>query len=341
MNESINKQRLFDYFAGKATALEKQQIDEWCRDPTNEEQFYNWLDEWEQSHLQYAANQSVKLEKYHSFLFAGQPNTNQSTVTESDKTPEPSRSFLNRLPWWSLAVAASLLITLGIFGFQEQLMNQTYTTTYGETQSLTLADGSKVVLNANSSLRVPRFGFGTHRRDVHLAGEANFSVIHTPDDQQFIVHTTKGVNVVVLGTEFTVFTRPRETKVVLAKGKVLVNYPTATQQIGQLMLKPGDLITLDGRGRLKRSTTRQPSDHAAWQRNQFVFDHTTLRDVGQLLTENYGIHVQINGDTLAHQTLTGSFHAENADELLQAISEVLGINVVRHDDQVVLTDNTF
>ncbi|GAB3991072.1 hypothetical protein GCM10028807_20150 [Spirosoma daeguense] len=341
MNESINKQRLFDYFAGKATTLEKQQIDEWCRDPINEEQFYNWLDEWELSHLQYTASQPVALERYHSFLFAGQPNDNQPIVADSDKVTERPRSVLNRLSWWGWAVAASLLIMLGLFGFREQLLNQTYTTEYGETRSLTLADGSKVVLNANSSLRVPRFGFGSHGRDVHLSGEANFSVIHTIDDQQFIVHTAKGVNVVVLGTEFTVFTRPRETKVVLAKGKVLVNYPTATQQIGQLMLKPGDLITLDGRGRLKRSTTHQPSDHAAWQRNQFVFDHTTLQQVGQLLTENYGIHVQINGDTLSHQTLTGSFHAETADELLQAISEVLGINVVRHDDQVVLTDNTF
>ncbi|GAB3691483.1 FecR family protein [Spirosoma flavus] len=340
MNESINKQRLFDYFAGKATTLEKQQIDEWCRDPTNEEQFYNWLDEWEQSHLQYTANQPVALEKYHTFLVADQAN-NQFIAADSGKTSERSRSLLNRLPWWGWAVAASLLITLGLVGFQEQVLNQTYTTAYGETQSLTLADGSKVVLNANSSIRVPRFGFGSHRRDVYLTGEANFSVMHTPDDQQFVVHTTKGVNVVVLGTEFTVFTRPRETKVVLAKGKVLVNYPTATQQIGQLMLKPGDLVTLDGRGRLKRSTTRQPGDFAAWQRNQFVFDHTTLRDVGQLLTENYGIHVQINGDTLSRQTLTGSFHAENADELLQAISEILGINVVRHNDQVVLTDNTF
>ena len=99
-----------------------------------------------------------------------------------------------------------------------------YKTAFGETRTVTLTDGSQVTLNANSSLRVPRFGFGKRTRDVTLLGEADFSIKHLPDDQRFVVQTDKNFEVVVLGTEFLVNTREKGTKVVLNKGKVRLLY---------------------------------------------------------------------------------------------------------------------
>lgn len=345
MNTTVSPELLYDYFAGRVTALQRQTIAEWLRDPANEETFYHCLDEWERRKPQYIADPTDALPTYRAFL---QQTHAPPAAPAQETTPTPTPVLqVARRAWLSLgtllAASVTLLLLAGGWLLRDQLRYRTIQTAYGETRSIWLDDGSTVVLNANSSLRVPRFGFGRalwgpRSRQVQLVGEAAFAVTHTPDDQRFVVHTTKGLDVVVLGTEFTVFSRPRETKVVLAKGKVLVNYPAA-QQTKQLTLRPGDVVALDSGGQLKRATTRKPRDFAAWQRHEYIFSNTSLREVSQLLHENYGLTVRIVGNDLPKQTLTGSFHAENVDELLQAISDVMGINVVRHDQQVVLNDN--
>lgn len=341
MTTTVGQELLFDYFAGRVTALQRETVAKWLRDPANEETFYCCLDEWERRKPQYIADLADALPTYRTFLDQTQALPVAST-DEPESTPAPAPFRAIRRDWFSrmglMAASVVLVLTAGGWLFRDTLLYRTMTTAYGETRSIKLPDGSTVGLNANSSLRVPRFGFGRSSRHVQLTGEANFAVVHTPDEQRFIVHTAKGFNVVVLGTEFTVFARPRETKVVLAKGKVLVNYPTYAQKTAQLMLKPGDVVALDSRGRLKRGTTPKPRDFAAWEQHQFVFNNTSLQEVGQLLTDTYGMRIRFVGDELARQTLTGSFHAETADELLQAISDVMGINVVRHDQQVVFTD---
>ena len=103
------------------------------------------------------------------------------------------------------AAVALLLLTTGLWTFRNVLIYKTYHTASGETKTFVLVDGSQVTLNTLSSLRVPRWGFGSSSREVFLDGEAAFSVRHTPDGRKFIVKTQKDFEVVVLGTEFSVF----------------------------------------------------------------------------------------------------------------------------------------
>jgi ferric-dicitrate binding protein FerR (iron transport regulator) len=186
---------------------------------------------------------------------------------------------------------------------------------------------------------VPRFGFGNTTREVSLYGEAIFSIAHTPHHQQFVVHTRPDFKIVVLGTEFSVFARPRATKVALSKGKVQVHYQSDKQQTNQLTMKPGELVSLDEQGELALKKVQRPENYAAWKNNRFVFEKTSLQEIAAILQENYGLNLSIRGETLASQTLTGSFQASSADELLQAISEILSINVIRQDREVTLSDN--
>ncbi|MBC8152598.1 MAG: FecR domain-containing protein [Bacteroidetes bacterium] len=350
MNERINKQRLFDYFAGKATDFEKQQIAEWSRESANEEQFYGWLDEWEREHLQYRANQRTALGRYHDFLF-----TDQTTATNSSVPPATlprSAGQFSRYTWLLWAVAASVTILVGILGFQGPLLTRTYETAYGETRTVRLPDGSTVTLNSNSSLQIPRFGFGTQwfgqtigapgrfggpTRQVQLTGEALFSVAHTATNQRFVVKTANGPEVVVLGTEFTVFARPRGTKVVLNRGKVEVHYQQPDRQPKQVTMKPGDLLTLTPKGELQQQHTRQVPAGPAWADHRFVFDKTTLAEIVAMLDENYGLRVNITDDETGRLTLSGAYPAQNADELLRIVAEVLNLSITRQNDTVLLS----
>lgn len=333
MNAEINKEFIFGYLSGKTSALQKQMVDEWVKKPANEALFYQWLVEYEYQHPQYIVNLPRAIERFH--LFANQFDENPTQRNEEKNNQLPVRR-----PFWTYLVAASLLFGLltSSWLFRNTFIYQTYATTFGETKSLVLSDKTKVILNANSSLRVPRFGFGTETREVFLTGEAQFSVTHQVNNQQFLVKTSKGIEVLVLGTEFTVYARKRGAKVVLNKGKVKLRYQEGQTQ-KQLMMKPGDLVSLDQSNHLKQEITKQPEKFSAWTDHRFIFDDTTLAEFAKIMEENYGIEVIIKDETLSKRTLVGSFRAENADELLEIVSEIFNIKITKIGKSVLLTDN--
>lgn len=226
MEDLINKAVLSDYFSGRVSPLQKKTVENWLSEPGNRELYYQWLHEWEQNRLQTNADWQLVYEK------TAQRINEASPVVEE---PPPKSGVIRRLGSWVnrsglLAASVTLVVLAGGWLFRDALLYTTVRTGFGETRSLTLPDGSGVTLNANSALRFPRFGFGewtvatdaAHKnpRTVELTGEADFSVRHLPDHQPFVVRTSKGLNVTVLGTQFTVFSRERATRVALRSGRV-------------------------------------------------------------------------------------------------------------------------
>ncbi|GAB3177017.1 FecR family protein [Telluribacter humicola] len=334
MKTNITKELIFDHFARKASPLQREMIEDWLRTEANEEQYYEWLEEWENKYPQYIAPTDQILEQFSTYL-ASHPHPIESTE-EDAPVDEPT---VARPLWSRWLVAATTLILLGMGGwmFKDNILYTTYRTAYGEIKTITLSDGSLVKLNTNSSLRVPRFGFGQHNREVYLVGEANFSITHTAEHQKFVVKTPKDFEVVVLGTEFTMYARQHNSKVVLKKGKVQVRYQEANKQ-KEVMMKPGDLVTIDRKNRVELKTTQQAQTSSEWEEKRFVFEETTLEEVAYLLQENYGLEVEIKGQALSERVIMGSFKANNIDELLQSISELLDIDVVRQGNHVQLAD---
>lgn len=333
MKSKITKELLFKHFTGKTSAMQKQMIDEWTLDKGNEEQFYTWLEEYENLHPEYEANVDKAVENYRFFL----KELNSGPEAELPQT-EPVLLSWRPNHWikWTVAASVAVILLAAAFLTKDSWQYQTYRTQYGETRTFELTDGSTVTLNANSSLRVPRWGFGDRTRNVYMEGEATFSITHTPSHQKFIVQTAKKFEVEVLGTEFTVFARARGSKVVLNKGKVQLNLQVgSTTQ--KMMMKPGDLILLDNENNVRRKSTPQPEIHAAWRGHRYIFEQTTLQEIIYLLAENYGIKAEVSDKELLTQTLSGTFTAENADELLELIQGVLDLHITRQDNKAVIT----
>jgi transmembrane sensor len=332
MKFKMTKELLFTHFMGKTSAMQKQMIDEWALEPANEEQFYSWLEEYEALHPEYDANVEKAINDYHVFLSQGKENSYPELVLQPLSAGR-SRQAMFR---WVAAATVLLVLASGVFFTKNLWQYQTYKTAFGETKSLRLSDGSRVTLNANSSLRVPRWGFGERTRNVLLEGEATFSVKHTATDQKFVVQTAKKFEVEVLGTEFLVFARKRSSKIVLNKGKVQLNL-----QVGnttrKMLMKPGDLITLDNENHAKLKNTRQPEMHAAWQGHRYIFEKTTLQEIIFLLAENYGIQAEVVDKELLGVTLSGALTIQNADELLELVREVLVLRVQREGNQVYIS----
>ncbi|MBC7892541.1 MAG: DUF4974 domain-containing protein [Sphingobacteriaceae bacterium] len=150
--------------------------------------------------------------------------------------------------------------------------------------------------------------------------------------------TPRLLDVVVLGTEFTVLARERATRVVLNRGKVQVHFKPGTHSARQVMMRPGDILTLETNGRLALLQTEQPQRFSAWKDHRFVFDQTPLSEVAHLLVDNFGVRVQIQDSTLARLSITGSFTARTADELLDSVTEALDLRVVREEGRVTIAE---
>lgn len=332
MNTPINKELLFCHFDGRTTPLQIELLREWLQTSENQQVYYGWLQEWEHQHPQIMTDPDVAYALFQQKLGA-------STQLLSTSPRQSQNSWRFRVYLMAASIAA-LLVSLGYLTWPYWGM-RTIATDYGEVRSLVLDDGSRVTLNANSRLQIPRFHLGKVSRDVFLQGEAEFAIVHTAAHDSFKVHTVNDVEVIVLGTEFTVNTRRNNTRVVLNRGKVQVRYPMP-DQINSLMMKPGDWVTLTTNEQPKRG--RQPVDQAtgaSWKNYQYTFRNTPLPEVASLISDNFGITIQLD-DALTKRSVTGTFHAQSADELLQALVELFEFNVIRQGKTIklVLSDST-
>ncbi len=331
MHEPIPKNVFFKFFEGKATPLESKLIEEWVSDSKNEELFYQYLDEWESHHPQYRPNYEQAFSIYLKSL------NSLPTRLPSDSTNGRERVYAEpprKNTWWYSAASLVLLLGLAVFLLRKPLFYQSYQTAFGQTKEVHLPDGTRVTLNANSVLWVPRIGFQGKKRQVLLQGEAEFKVAHTTDNQRFVVKTDTDFEVEVLGTQFILYARDRGKKVLLNQGKVKVNYLFNQQKY----LQPGDLLELEASsGKSKVTRVEQPQRYSAWKQHQFYFDNTPLSEVAVLINEQFGVKVRITDPVTANRRIAGVFKAKNADELLEAISALMDLKMVKKSASIELS----
>ena len=103
-------------------------------------------------------------------------------------------------------------------------------------------------------------------------------------------------------------------------------------------MKPGQLASFDRGNRVSVKPAAQAPNLPLWQEKRFVFEETALSEIAEMLEETYGLKVVIDSPELAQRKLMGSFRADNLDELLQTISDLLDINVVREEDTIRLSE---
>jgi transmembrane sensor len=159
-------------------------------------------------------------------------------------------------------------------------MDELSTPPGGEFQ-VRLSDGTKVWLNASSSLKYPE-QFSDSVRVVELSGEAYFEVIK--DAAHPFILSTGSNNVRVLGTHFNVnnYADNQETIVTLAEGSVKLN--------GSVILKPGEEGSIDHAGKIQTGAADLESA-LAWKEGQFIFKMTPLEQVMKQVSHWYNARI--------------------------------------------------
>lgn len=235
--------------------------------------------------------------------------------------------------WWMSAAAVILLVVGGYTFFQLFQPREKLDTSFGEVKNNQLPDGSTMILNANSTAQLSEGWEDGKDREVWLNGEAFFKVTKTKQKTRFIVHTGK-LDVIVTGTQFNVLNRDNKTTVLLTEGSVIIR----TKDGKELAMKPGDYIEMGDQLAIERKEAKE-ENVLAWKDNKLAFDHTSLKEVAQTISNHYGIKVTVADEAAAARSVTGIMPNNNIDDLLKAIEVAFDIRVTRSDKEIIFSTN--
>lgn len=170
------------------------------------------------------------------------------------------------------------------------LFNLIETPRGGEYQVI-LPDGTRVWLNAASSLRYPAVFAGNERR-VELRGEAYFEVVHN-EKMPFRVESNMQ-EVEVLGTHFNInsYADDRVIRTTLLEGSVNVS---AGNKLPSRILKPGQQAVVGQKGVSMRVRNVDVEESIAWKNGYFLFNNENIQSIMRKISRWYDVDVEYKG----------------------------------------------
>ncbi len=211
---------------------------------------------------------------------------------------------------------------------ESPVYNQINTPKGGQYQ-ITLPDGSKVWLNASSTLKYPT-SFSPTERIVELQGEAYFEVAKLTSP--FYVNT-EDQQIQVLGTHFNINAYPDElgTKTTLLEGSVKLIAKEEDKVNQDIILKPGEeaLLIKNRSIQVAKVNVKQA---VAWKNGFFHFEDSDLKSVMRELSRWYGVEVEFEGvvpDTRLWGEIRRDLPASRALSILKYYD--LSFNVIQNN----------
>jgi ferric-dicitrate binding protein FerR (iron transport regulator) len=307
----------------------------WIYYPSDKTNSYwqDWLDE--NPHKAGDIEEAKSILLRFSFTQHTLPGDEVSMLWTKIRMPAHELKSTSRRPFiYSIAASILLLIIAGVYFLTDKNEVVSYSTAFGETRTITLPDSSTVILNSNSTLTLGSNWLDNKSiREVSLDGEAFFSVIHKMNNQPFKVKTGRDLAIEVLGTSFNVYHR-EDTKVVLNSGRIQLSLPTVLPN-EKVYMKPGDLVEYDEKKYTKRKV--DPKLYTAWTENNLVLNHTSLREMIQMIEDNYGLEIVVN-ENLLGETISGSMPVSNADKLLEQIAIAFRLKLIRDENKIYMRE---
>ncbi|MHC8950111.1 FecR family protein [Sphingobacterium hungaricum] len=327
MNRDSFKQLLKGYVSGTATDEERALIDHWYELLYNDS--FRSLDDSELSAVEQEMWEHIERE---------------SKLSDTPLIPirRPLHTIVLR---WVAAVAVFAMLGFSIYALVNQdavslpyqiakksqhldeIIND-----IEETKSITLADGSTVVLKAFSRLAFPA-QFSERKREVYLEGEAFFDVAKNPS-KPFVVHAGNLLTQ-VLGTSFDIQSDNEIGKMVVSvkTGKVMVSedadyLPLNKEQkkSNGTIITPNQQIVYDVKNRnfitqLVENPEPLQSDTAKldFSPSNFDFDDEKLVNVFEKIGKTYGIDILVENENSYNEKFTGDISKQSLYDMLNLI----------------------
>lgn len=293
------------YVKGETTNEENQLVERWLEENGNPNQVWQSLD------------QSDK-DQWLSSVLSDINSTIHPAEVKVVPLP-PTKRWL----WQRIAAAAAVVLVVFTLYLQwpywQSLLHPVQLTVLhapvNQKQVITLADGSRVWINAGSELRYPKT-FNGKIREVYLSGEAYFDIHHDPA-KPFIIHTGE-VRTTVLGTAFNI--KEDENKhtvqVTVTRGKVSV--ANGRKLLGILI--PNQQISFNTLKEEASQATVNAAAVIAWQQSDLYFEDVSFGEAIERLQQHFQVKISFRNEKLKDCRFTGtSAHGEELDKVLRVM----------------------
>ncbi|MBX2922794.1 MAG: DUF4974 domain-containing protein [Chitinophagaceae bacterium] len=218
------------------------------------------------------------------------------------------------------------LVYRGTGDGKDEVLYNTMSTPRGGQYSLILPDGSKVWLNAVSSIRYPT-AFKGGERNVEITGEAYFEVAK---DQlhpfKVSVHSASGkesMQVEVLGTHFNINSYNDEP---LASTTLLEGSVKVTAAAGSTVVKPGQQVQVTEGGKIKMNPDINITDVVAWKDGYFIFRDADLKTIMRQIMRWYDVEVKYENENIPNRYFTADI---SRNKTLSGVLKILEQSNIR------------
>jgi transmembrane sensor len=218
-----------------------------------------------------------------------------------------------------------------------------YSTGVGEQKSVVLADGTKVLLNTDSSIQA---SYSPQQREVHLLqGEAYFEVAHNAA-RPFLVYA--GANVVrAVGTAFAVHLKKQDVEVVVTDGTVEISALANTGDAAAAKPRSSPIVRLADIKAGQSAAFNQEVEsiqsiqepeiqrRLSWREGVLTFSGEPLEQVVDEVSRYTPVTIVISDPAIRKIRIGGYFKVGETDAMLEALETSFGVRVQRVNDKLV------
>jgi hypothetical protein len=188
----------------------------------------------------------------------------------------------------------------------------------GRSYSIVLSDGTKVWLNAMSSIRYP-VRFAERGRNVTITGEAYFEV--TRNETAPFTVSTGDYKVKVLGTSFNIKSYPEESKTTTTLVTGVVSIPN--DKGGEVVMSPGQQFRYDRLSNSSETVKVNTDFYTSWINNFLSIEEEPLSEIFTVLKRRYDIEVVFDDISLEQEKFSGKLPLnDNLSIVLKQLSKV-------------------
>ena len=216
-----------------------------------------------------------------------------------------------------------------------ELVYNTLKVPYGKKFQVTLSDGTKVFLNAGSSLKFPVKFIPGSDRTVFLSGEAFFKVTKSQDP---LIVNAENIDVKVLGTQFNVSAYPEDQsmRTVLVEGSVQLR-GNISDDSTPILLQPEHEAIWDKVEKRMLVSKADISTTMAWMNGQLIFREVAFKDIIKKLERSYDYTILNQNQNLNDEIFTATFNVdiENIEQVMTYISKNTPYNYTISKDRII------
>jgi transmembrane sensor len=368
MDDQLN-QIISNYLKGEITPEEQKILAGWLEEkPENKYRFDQFCDIW------FSTSSGLRSRLNFDSLEALKKVNRKIGLSEENQKYKKTIQLTSLQA--ILRIAAIVLITFGASYLAFLLFNSTrnivpsnavteISAPIGSKSKVTLPDGTKIWLNAGSTIRYSN-DFNKINREIKLEGEAYFDVTknkHMP----FIVHTLSNINIRVLGTAFNLKAYPREGSVetTLVRGSLIVERQD-NNQLQKTTLAPNQRATyiktegkvflseVDKQSIVKETPQRleqikgkvlfapkvETEIFTSWKDNKLIFRNEGFESLAIKLERWYGVKINVEGEEINNYHFNGAIENETINDVFKYISYTLPIKYTIQHNVVTVSKDT-